>query len=529
MTTSNEAEAKKPLSLSRGKLELRKTVDAGQVKQTFPHGRSKTVAVEVKRKRTYAPGAGGKMTEVAEKELALGIELSADDRAHLSNLTAGERATRLKALEEARRDDEIRRQQEAEEARLRAEEEAARAAEEELRRQAAAARGEVYPPVPEPVAAPVVTESQWRRSPRASPRSSASSPMWCAPRAAPWPSPRKRKRRRARSSAAASGRRPSRWRRAATSRAGGPARSPSSRRSTRMPGSGCARWPPSSGRGRRRDGPICCKPRNQRVIRDVIIPESITVQDLAARMAERSTDVIKSLMKMGIMATINERLDQDTAELIVTEFGHRLKRVSEADIELGLEGLEDDPASLLPRPPVVTIMGHVDHGKTSLLDAIRQTDVAVHEAGGITQHIGAYQVTRPTARKITFLDTPGHDAFSDMRARGAKVTDIVMLVVAADDGIMPQTVEAINHARAAKVPIIVAINKMDKPGANPDRVRQDLLQHGLVVEKLGGEVLDCRGLGQDAPGPRATSRKPCCCRPRSWISGPIPTGPAAAR
>ena len=229
---------------------------------------------------------------------------------------------------------------------------------------------------------------------------------------------------------------------------------------------------------------------NQRVIRDVIIPESITVQDLAARMAERSTDVIKSLMKMGIMATINERLDQDTAELIVTEFGHRLKRVSEADIELGLEGLEDDPASLLPRPPVVTIMGHVDHGKTSLLDAIRQTDVAVHEAGGITQHIGAYQVTRPNGQKITFIDTPGHAAFSEMRARGANVTDIVVLVVAADDGIMAQTVEAINHAREAKVPIIVAINKMDKPGANPDRVRQDLLQHGLVVEKLGGEVLD---------------------------------------
>jgi translation initiation factor IF-2 len=228
----------------------------------------------------------------------------------------------------------------------------------------------------------------------------------------------------------------------------------------------------------------------QRVIRDVIIPESITVQDLAARMAERSTDVIKALMKMGIMATINEQLDQDTAELIVTEFGHRLKRVSEADIELGLEGEADDPALLQPRPPVVTVMGHVDHGKTSLLDAIRQTDVAVHEAGGITQHIGAYQVTRPNGQKITFIDTPGHAAFSEMRARGANVTDIVVLVVAADDGIMEQTVEAINHARAAKVPVIVAINKMDKPGANADRVRQDLLQHGLVVERLGGEVLD---------------------------------------
>src|SRR5215813_11387154 len=491
MTTSNESEVKKPLSLSRGKLELRKTVDAGQVKQTFPHGRSKTVAVEVKRKRTYAPGAGGKMTEVAEKELALAAELSADDRAHLSNLTAGERATRLKVLEEARRDDEIRRQQEAEEAQRRAEEEAARAAEEEALRKAAEARGETYPPTPEPVPEPVVVEeAPTAPKPKAEPAvkriepnvvRTSRGPVVEAEEEEEAPSKTKRSNLRAPAKPLAPRRDEPRRRagkisivQALDENAGERMRSLAAVKRARE-------------KEKRAHLPLT---ETQRVIRDVIIPESITVQDLAARMAERSTDVIKSLMKMGIMATINEQLDQDTAELIVTEFGHRLRRVSEADIEAGLEGEADDAETLLPRPPVVTIMGHVDHGKTSLLDAIRQTDVAVHEAGGITQHIGAYQVTRPSGQKITFIDTPGHAAFSEMRARGANVTDVVVLVVAADDGIMEQTVEAINHATAAKVPVIVAINKMDKPGANPDRVRQDLLQHGLVVEELGGEVLD---------------------------------------
>jgi translation initiation factor IF-2 len=491
MTTSNEAEAKKPLSLSRGKLELRKTVDAGQVKQTFPHGRSKTVAVEVKRKRTFAPGAGGKMTEVAEKEMALAAELSADDRAHLSNLTAGERATRLKALEEARRDDEIRRQQEAEEAQRRAEEDAARAAEEEARRKAAEARGETYPPTPEPVPEPVVVEeAPAAPKPKTEPAVKRIEPN--VVRTSRGPVVEAEEEEEAPSKVKRSSVRP-------PAKPLAPRRDEPRRRAGKI--SIVQALDENAGERMRSLAAVkrarekekrahMLQMETQRVIRDVIIPESITVQDLAARMAERSTDVIKALMKMGIMATINEQLDQDTAELIVTEFGHRLKRVSEADIELGLEGEADDPSLLQPRPPVVTVMGHVDHGKTSLLDAIRQTDVAVHEAGGITQHIGAYQVTRPNGQKITFIDTPGHAAFSEMRARGANVTDIVVLVVAADDGIMEQTVEAINHARAAKVPVIVAINKMDKPGANADRVRQDLLQHGLVVEKLGGEVLD---------------------------------------
>jgi translation initiation factor IF-2 len=227
----------------------------------------------------------------------------------------------------------------------------------------------------------------------------------------------------------------------------------------------------------------------EKVVREVVIPETISVQELANRMAERSADVIKCLMRNGILATINQVIDADTAELVVSEFGHQIKRVADADVEIGLEGDQDEAVQLVSRPPVVTVMGHVDHGKTSLLDALRSTDVVSGEAGGITQHIGAYQVTMKTGQKITFIDTPGHEAFTAMRARGAKVTDVVVLVVAADDGIMPQTVEAIRHAKAAGVPIIVAINKIDKPGANPQKVRQELLNHELVTEDLGGDVL----------------------------------------
>ena len=228
----------------------------------------------------------------------------------------------------------------------------------------------------------------------------------------------------------------------------------------------------------------------EKITREVIIPEAITIQELSNRMTERAVDLIKYLMKQGDMHKITDVIDADTAELIVQEFGHTPKRVSEADVEIGLVGDKDVNEHLESRAPVVTIMGHVDHGKTSLLDAIRQTNVVSGEAGGITQHIGAYQVMTPNGHKVTFIDTPGHEAFTAMRARGAKVTDIVVLVVAADDGVMPQTVEAINHAKAAGVPIIVAINKIDKPQADPKRVQTDLLQHEIVVESMGGETLE---------------------------------------
>ncbi len=277
-------------------------------------------------------------------------------------------------------------------------------------------------------------------------------------------------------------------------------------------------------RERRRSGLRDAEPK-EKITREVTIPETITIQELANRMSERSVDVVRLLMKQGHMATSTDTIDADTAQLIAEELGHTVRRVSEADVEEGMFDAPDEPENLLPRAPVVTIMGHVDHGKTSLLDAIRSTEVAAGEAGGITQHIGAYQVTSPSGGRITFIDTPGHAAFTAMRARGAKITDIVVLVVAADDGVMPQTVEAIQHAKAANVPIIVAINKIDRPDAKPERVRTELLQHEIQVEISRRRRSRSRCFGQGKDQPRQAPRRHCAAVRSSSAQGqPKPCG-----
>jgi translation initiation factor IF-2 len=523
MTESNDTDRKTPLKLSPGKLELKKTVETGQVRQSFSHGRSKVVTVEVRKKRTFSPGPGGGLQDGkdgarprdVEPPPSLVVPGDEDEGAplhHLHDLTNGEKAARARALQDAlRADDEARRRAAIEEARRAAEERAAAAqaaaeAEARAKAEAEAAAATAAPSAPQP--APEVTatatpvEAAAAAPASAAPVATAAPPVAEAAAATPAPS--------AAPAAATTAARPvieeeeeeDRGKRPGRSTPHKPApvakRSEPRRREGKLTITAAlddddrgqrGRSLAAVKRARERERLKQLQKSSEKVIRDVVIPETISVQELANRMAERGADVIKCLMRSGIMATINQVIDADTAELVVSEFGHNAKRVAESDIEIGLTGEADNEANLLPRPPVVTVMGHVDHGKTSLLDALRSTDVVSGEAGGITQHIGAYQVTLHTGQRITFIDTPGHEAFTAMRARGAKVTDIVVLVVAADDGIMPQTVEAIRHAKAARVPIIVAINKIDKPDADPARVRQDLLQHELVTEELGGDVL----------------------------------------
>lgn len=501
----------KTLGLSRpGRLELRKTVEGGQVRQSFSHGRSKAVQVEVKKKRTFKRGESGRMTEVkalAEAEAAKAVEPVVTEVAEAppaKRLTDKEKEARLKALEALQREEEIaaenrateeaeaeaRRQREAEEAaKTKAEEEAkAKAEAEEAAKQAAAEA--------ERQKAEKAAESQ-RASKSTEPKAKASPASTEETKKAKPGTPKRKgagEGEAENKSDDARGKRKAEARRLSIGRKSGGERRRGGKMTVVQALSDEERQRSLASVRRAREREKRAQKSTGggdagKVVREVIIPEVITVQELAGRMAERGGEVVKVLMKNGLMATINQAIDADTAELVVSEFGHRSKRVSASDVEIGLTGPEDPAESLKPRAPVVTVMGHVDHGKTSLLDAMRATDVAAGEAGGITQHIGAYQVAMPSGAQITFLDTPGHAAFSQMRSRGANTTDIVILVVAADDGVMPQTAEAVQHALAAKVPIIVAINKMDRPDANPERVRNELLQHNIVVEEVGGDVL----------------------------------------
>ena len=488
----------------RGKtLSLKKT-ETSTVKQSFSHGRTKAVVVEKKRARV-APAASAPTAKTAETASPAPSQTPAPGRPAqsggmkpapsragvvLRQLTDEEKEARSRALadarvaeEEARRHaNEERRRREVEEAQLRAEREAAakrkaeedarRLAEEDARRHAEEelARREKQPDetqrTPKPKPAPEAVEAPRARRPELEEEDEGKGKKLSGKGAA------------AKTPAAAR-------------------KGPTDRRRGKLTVTRAL----SDDDGERTRSLAAFRRHLQRVNkgqqaqqagpagpREVIVPETITVAELANRMARRAVDVIKVLMKNGMMLTVNDTIDADTAELVATEYGHTVKRVAESDVLEGLKGDADTDTNMQPRPPVVTVMGHVDHGKTSLLDGLRKTDVVAGEAGGITQHIGAYQVQLASGQKITFLDTPGHAAFTSMRARGAKVTDIVVLVVAADDGVMPQTVEAISHAKAAGVPLIVAINKIDKPDAKPQRVKTELLQYDVQVEDMGGET-----------------------------------------
>ena len=476
MSDEDKKPARKPLTL--------KGAQPGEVKQTFSHGRTNKVAVEVKRRRKLlkpgetpeptpapapepAPEPAAKAPEPEKKAPAKKAAPAETPQEKVARLQREAEEERLKLAEDARKREEAKAKEAAADEKKRAEEN--RKAEEEAEKRAA----EEAKAAADAEAAPAEEADA----------GSASTPTPAArkftPVARPEPKrPEKKKEEKKRGSERPDKRRSGKLTvtKALNEDEGRRARSLAALKRARE-------------KERRLQGGGSNKPREKQ-IRDVVVPEAITVGELAKRMGEKGADLVKELFNLDMMVTVNQTIDQDTAELLVEQFGHNIEKVSEADVDIDTTEDTDPEETKKPRPPVVTIMGHVDHGKTSLLDALRGTNVTKGEAGGITQHIGSYQITTKDKQKITFLDTPGHAAFSEMRARGANVTDIVVLVVAADDGIMPQTIEAINHTKASGVPMIVAINKMDKPEANADNIRNRLLEHEVIVESLSGEVQD---------------------------------------